>query len=355
MSRLSNDILLNVFSLLSCNNKTKMSHICWLWNCLIRTFPLIPDKFRWEKEPDFPTPIKDHACCTVGNSIYVLGGRSYSGYISDQVFALDTTTSLEWIKKTNMLQEKCDFTATVACRQIHQAHTKEPSEHSKLSETKLLSCNIFTIGGWSDFIENRDSIEEYCPTTNMWKRIRGRMKNKRTDHSSCVVNGFIYVFGGCYEKEVDVFDLNTYTWIENHVPNMSHIFPSCLSSVEMNDIIYVIGASSISGWSNTVMEMYDTINKIWKESFVSSVPLPYFGGLVLFNEFVIILGGNMGGTRLDTILIFDINEMEWVSSQVKLNKPLSRFACCIINNYLYIVGGLGYMLNTCSTVWKTEL
>ena len=127
------------------------------------------------------------------------------------------------------------------------------------------------------------------------------MPNPRWGSGSCVLDGKIYVVGGCYTTEsspgkpayhtvsmVNSFDPETGIW-DTLAPLE---VPRCyLQSVVVNGKIYAIGGSvNIFGESSSTVEVYDIENDRWERSDDMPARRLIFGACVLDNQ-IYVMGG----------------------------------------------------------------
>ncbi|XP_076814054.1 uncharacterized protein LOC143460444 [Clavelina lepadiformis] len=74
----------------------------------------------------------------------------------------------------------------------------------------VLNNEIYAIGGRGG--SNRlSSVEKYNLDTKTWIDVPS-MNEERSGGSACVVDGLIWVFGGCDSKTVEFYDLATNKW-----------------------------------------------------------------------------------------------------------------------------------------------
>ena len=128
-----------------------------------------------------------------------------------------------------------------------------------------MNGKIYAIGGWDGnaFIS---TVEEYDPTTNIWKR-KADMPTARGCLSASALNGKIYAIGGRIPglmtcSTVEEYDPATNTWAKKaDMPTPRY----WLSSSVANGKIYAIGGVQDWGQGNglSIVEEYDPVTDTW--------------------------------------------------------------------------------------------
>jgi hypothetical protein len=107
------------------------------------------------------------------------------------------------------------------------------------------------------------TVEAYDPAMDVWTR-KASMPSPRHFHSSSVVNGKIYVIGGCLDpynssplSSVQVYDPETDTWTRmDDMPTRRKFLATCA----VGGKIYAIGGSSVTAFNSSIstVEQFDT-------------------------------------------------------------------------------------------------
>jgi N-acetylneuraminic acid mutarotase len=137
--------------------------------------------------------------------------------------------------------------------------------------TSVVDGKVYAIGGRvrggaDKFGKAVSTVEVYDPNTDTWVE-KADMPITRNDHAASVVDGKIYVIGGCTEiwnpannvPRLDEYDPATDTWTRK----ADMLIQRCgLAACTVNGKIYAIGGSTISGVSSAV-EIYDPATDTW--------------------------------------------------------------------------------------------
>lgn len=120
---------------------------------------------------------------------------------------------------------------------------------------------ILLITGGKDFSTATTSLKAYDARADLWVTLNA--KTARAHHGAAVLNGFVYVIGGCnlqtYLNSVQRFDIVTCTW--HQVAPMN--FCRCYVSVAVqNGCIYAMGGFNGHTYYNTV-ECYNPERNQW--------------------------------------------------------------------------------------------
>ena len=198
----------------------------------------------WTQKTDMPTPRKTKTC-VVDGKIYAIGGWSPNSEQSklEIVEVYDPTTDT-WAKAQSMNHARCSAAISVVNGEIYAIGgigwppNRDPSgrylssrylsnvevfnpktnqwrEKTEMSvpkaahSTSVIDGKIYVMGGY--FQEDRTSkilsaIEIYDPATDRWTQESDMLIGK-SGHSTEVVDGQIYIFGGGPPTSVEVYDL----------------------------------------------------------------------------------------------------------------------------------------------------
>jgi RNA polymerase sigma factor (sigma-70 family) len=206
---------------------------------------------KWTEKTDMPTPRGALAASVVDGVIYAIGGMDENFRMFSTVEAYDPVTDT-WTEKAPM-----------------------PTPRSWLS-TSVVDGIIYAIGGTPEggasTWDRTSAVEAYDPVTNTWT-VKADMPDTRGAHSSSVVNGIIYVFGGTRTgsnlgiTEVEAYDPVKDSWVEKaNMPTGRHTLSSCA----LDGKIYAIGGVTRKGginWASSTVEEYTPEG--WKSSSVS--------------------------------------------------------------------------------------
>jgi len=284
----------------------------------------------WSTKAPLSPPRYDHSSCTLNGKIYVIGGWGYYLIYFSTIEEYDPSADI-WTTKSPM----------------------PTTRHGHTSNS--VNGKIYVIGGiedqivpyYSDYITN--TVLEYDPEKDTWT-YKASMPTKRYHHTSCVVNGKIYVIGGAdYEATcirlniVEEYDPATDTWTtKTPMPAKQHGH-SC--SV-VNGKIYVIGGYSIIDFA----EEYDPITDTW----TTKTPMPtdrYNFTSSVVNGKIYAIGGFKGAGMLYVVEEYDPVTDTWTS---KTNMPTQRgcHKASVVNGRIYIIGGRDNLVDWPETVYE---
>ena len=221
------------------------------------------------------------------------------------------------------------------------------------------------------------NTENSKPILKKWSEIRALSPPKRRSfHTSCVYNNYLYIFGGKDITEGKLSDIQRITLnVESNVnPKWEIITPSngvCLEQIAyhtgtlIEDKYYIIGGNNKFIRQSSFIYIYDLkkneIEKIEIEKnedicYLSMHSADYYEP----KKEIILFGGYSEGEMLNRVYKFNIDTKEITtieSDSDPANTPLPRtgHASFIYNNFLYIFGGSvkdGSLLND---LWKLDL
>jgi len=210
----------------------------------------------WAKKADMPTARVDTSSAVVNGKIYVIGGgATWNGPALSVVEEYNPTTDT-WMKKADM------------------------SNARQVPSSVAVKGKIYTIGGSQDGgLTSVPTIEEYDPVTDRWVK-KADMPTPRGALSTSVVNGKIYAIGGCLKAAgvtgvptaaVEEYNPETDTWTKKAdmltTPRWYH------SSSVVNGKIYVFGGTSdIRKAIFSIVEEYDPVTDTWTRK--TDMPTP---------------------------------------------------------------------------------
>jgi N-acetylneuraminic acid mutarotase len=168
------------------------------------------------------------------------------------------------------------------------------------------------------------------------------MPTPRWRHSTCVVNGKIYVIGGTTSEPnsedvwpVEVYDPTTDTWAKKADMLTAR---ALLSTSVVNGKIYAIGGANGPGASLPTVEEFDSATDTWTRK--ADMPASRWGlATCTVNGKIYAIGGiSPGGVRLKTVEEYDPVTDTWTS---KADMPLGIFLLCanVVRGKIYAIGG----------------
>jgi len=174
----------------------------------------------------------------------------------------------------------------------------------------------------------------------IWKR-KADMPTTRYGHSTSVVNGKIYAFGGAGAlTRVDEYDPATDTWTRK--ADMPTARRGCSTCVVNEKICVIGGGGGPSGGAIATVEVYDPATDTWAEQ--TEVPTPRGDPVLGVVDGVIYVIGSKNGPgsewadRGNIVEAYDPSTDTWTR---KADMPTSRWnlSGCVTNGKIYVIGG----------------
>jgi N-acetylneuraminic acid mutarotase len=172
---------------------------------------------------------------------------------------------------------------------------------------------------------------------------KANMLTERSGHSTCVVNGKIYVIGGVEDAEsttistVEEYDPETDTWTtKTDMQTPRSWFGICT----VNGKIYAIGGgTSVLGVGLSTVDEYDPVADTW----TSKTAMPtarYVLSASVVNGKIYAIGGKPahGVTPLTTVEEYDPEADTW-TTKTGMNKERFGLSTCVVNGKIYAIGG----------------
>jgi len=230
---------------------------------------------------------------------------------------------------------KADFTWT--------QKTEMPIKRTDHS-TSVVAGKIYVIGGWNAIGEWNPQwealtrVDEYDPITDTWTR-KADMPTVRGDTSTCVVNDKIYVFGDLEDEPVpvvEVYDPATDTWAEQTELPTKRL--RCTTSV-VDGVIYVIGGSDTVSRTGLV-EAYDPTTDTWMQKADMPTVKTRASSCVVDGK-IYVIGG--AWTR-EVVEAYDPATDTWTT---KSPMPTPRYGLdtVVVDGKIYAIGGWHHSIN----------
>jgi N-acetylneuraminic acid mutarotase len=173
---------------------------------------------------------------------------------------------------------------------------------------------------------------------------KAKMLTERSGHSSCVVNGKIYVIGGVKDTNsltistVEVYDPATDIWITKS-GNMQTP-RSYTAACAVNGKIYVIGGVlKVLGDGLSIVDEYDPAADTWtRKTDMPTARVAHSASVV--NGKIYAIGGKPkhGVTPFSIVEEYDPETDIW-TSKTSMNKERFGLATCVVNGKIYAIGG----------------
>ena len=215
-----------------------------------------------------------------------------------------------------------------------------------LSQAVVLNDKIYVIGGMIEGNElPTNTVDVYDPLSDTWERNIPRMKHPRIYHSANVVNGKIYVMGGCERcwgeivtKSVEVYDPLTNEWTSiGNMPEAKGGF----GTVVIDNKIYTFGGTLFrDDYVYNSVHVFDPSNNSWEK--LSDMPYPReFMAAATHKGKAYLMGGISGPPweALQTITAYDPVLDKWTENGTSMTPRYYAPGCCINNEMIFFVCG----------------
>lgn len=219
-----------------------------------------------------------------------------------------------------------------------------PTERNFLSHNACIVNNeIFIIGGASSEGVVLDVVEAYDPASDSWET-KAPLNKARWGYIAEVVNGRIYVMGGCLETfgeaitDMEVYDPVADTWSSaGNMPAARLGFGSCV----VDDKIYVMGGriADPGGDFLASVDRYDPSTGEW----TPLSPMPsvkgYFSATAIGHTIYAIGGAEQGGGGATaSVFTYDVAGDSW-SEGPSLNEGRWGIASTRLDSLVICAGG----------------
>ena len=224
--------------------------------------------------------------------------------------------------------------------------------------TTVVNNLIYAIGGWSGIgpaptccnipLESLSTVEAYDPATNTWIK-KADIPTKRLWHSTSVVDGKIYAFGGQSLVErrgkqiaktvtaIEVYDPAADAWEKVGDAPLGRIR---MSSAALNGKIYVIGGSQSGLDKRTLVEVFDPAQNTWAEVAELNERRTELTASVVSGKVYAIGGWRKDDIWMKTVEEYDPGADVW---QNKAEMPTGRDQLSVstpaVNGKIYVIGG----------------
>jgi hypothetical protein len=286
-----------------------------------------------------------HSMVAINNDIYIFGGN-VSGNPRSDFFKINISTEIPTLST---------IVLTGTSIPIRYLHTMV-----------AINNDIYIFGGAKGAAINLNDLYKIDTTTNNVTRILDNVDtniiSKRYDHTMVAINNDIYIFGGCFNNDITLYnDLYKINTINNSVTRIIYYNKNIISKrgkhsmVAINNSIYIYGGFDDREYyklndfykidinNNYISRIYTTGH----DSYVANQR--YYHKMVAINNDIYIIGGS--GTELDiklsgylkitnnnTILPYIPNTVSRFILETKIY-PRYDHTMVAINNDIYIFGG----------------
>ena len=200
-------------------------------------------------------------------------------------------------------------------------------------------------------------------STAQWTQ-KADMPTARSDFSTCVVDGKIFVIGGSLQLEWDEYGDQSLSTVEMYDPETDTWegkanMPTVRSNVSVSVVdgkIYAIGGSKMKkiqiprGFNTEseelpTVEMYDPATDTWTQK--ADMPTPKKTKTCVVDGKIYAIGGWSTAneqSQLETVEVYDPATDTWAKAQ-SMNHARCSAAISVVNGEIYAMGGIGWPPN----------
>lgn len=250
----------------------------------------------WDRSIDMPTPRTEVTSANIDEAIYVIGGFTSDGEITN-IVEMYNVTSNSWKKKIASLPAPLHHTSATSHEGkiyviggyngnwspsnrlfVYDPVSNKWTEKSQMPtprgspNSNFVNGTLYVIGG--DLLDHAiTNVEKYDPVSNKWSIGLEPMPTARHHAASAVVDNNIYVIGGRITGDlinvdlIEKYDPAADIWITDLEPMPSK--RSGVVATALNGFIYALGGEQIQGTFDN-NERYDPFRNVWTED----VPMP---------------------------------------------------------------------------------
>ncbi|HYF99969.1 MAG TPA: kelch repeat-containing protein [Candidatus Saccharimonadales bacterium] len=269
----------------------------------------------WMVGTSMPNPRTEVTAVAYNNTVYVIGGFTEDGRISNLVEAYNISSN-SWVKNIESIPIS-----------LHHA------------SSAIIDGKIYVIGGYTGDWVPSDKMFIYDTITNNWTR-GPPMPTERGSPTANIVAGKLYVIGGdSYDNPlatVEEYDPVIRNWtILSDMPTARHHAASAVIAGE----IYVIGGRITGSLVNVdIVEKYDPTLDKWSAD-LTPMPSKRSGiGATSLDGFIYVLGGEQNQGTFDNNERYDPKTDAW-TIEFPMPTPRHGLGLVSIDDKIFAVGG----------------
>ena len=268
----------------------------------------------WELRTSMPEARSGATAVALGDYIYVIGGKTALGVVSNRVDRYDPLTDT-WDEVEPLLEERFNAASVV------------------------WENSIIVIGGRNNSNQTLSTVEQYIPETDTWATLEGLVQ-AREGHNAIVLDGSIYAVGGSDAvgrifDSVEQFNPAQNSWSTSSQWQLD-IPRASFAMTAVNDSAFVIGGFTAFGPLGFVQRFHPLEGVANRESL-----MPARGGLAAASkgDRIFAMGGiTVSNQAVSTTNVYFPAENRWVN-EAPMNTPRAQFPAVIFGNELYVFGG----------------
>ena len=268
----------------------------------------------WQSRAPMPEARSGATAVAFGDFIYVIGGKTTSGAVSNRVDRYNPTTDT-W-----------DVT--------------EPLQEARFNAASVVWNNsIVIIGGRGSDGQTLNAVEQFNPDATNWTSLQG-LQQPREGHTAVVLDGIIYAAGGSDAlgrifDSVEQYNGDQNSWVtstqwELDIPRAS------FAMAAVNDSAFAIGGFNTFGPLGFVQRFHPVDGTADREGLA-----PARGGLAAVSkgDRLFALGGITASLQaVSTTNVYFPDENRWITES-PMNTPRAQFPAVVFGNDLYVFGG----------------
>ena len=210
---------------------------------------------------------------------------------------------------------------------------------------------IYVFGGMFNWDRAVQNVEAYDPVTKQWT-VKGPMLKPRWNIVSAVLNGKIYTIGGYfggghYASEVEEYDPATDTWRVRASLPVAQVQPA---AAVLNDKIYVFGG----GADPQGLYEYDSATNKWTPRAHMFERRYGLSGVALNGKLYAIGGADTSNNET----LSSVEEYDPATNTWKMIAPMSMKRCflsaIVFNGKIYVIGGLSSLTDRSTNLSSVE-
>jgi hypothetical protein len=210
----------------------------------------------------------------------------------------------------------------------------------KLPAPRIPKECILATGGWTVHAPSNE-IDLYDPANDTWYSLTTSTLPQPISYHACnVLSGKVYVVGG-YDgqstvKSAHCLDLTTLEWKTLSPMHLSRRF---ITSAVVNGRIYVMGGCGQMQHSSRhrICERYDPDENQWRRV-ADMIAVRSDMGAAVHNTKIIVVGGFNGSDYLNSAEMYDPSTNRW-RSLPNMRSPRGGVGCAVLDGMLYVIGG----------------
>jgi hypothetical protein len=270
----------------------------------------------WREGVPLNTPREGAASVSIGNYIYMFGGRTLYNRVLNTVERFDVNTGI--------------WDTTIASFNTPRTN----------AAAIVFNDNIFLAGGRDASGDVIDSVQVYYPAQNSWQSAHA-MRKRREGHALAFFNNRIYAIGGQdesnYVDDIEWYDDSTDQWEEAPFKMPANSERSAFYSAVVRDTFYMCGGFYYGPTNDSYIKPPLTLDWIQGPNMAGARA---GGASALLGDRLFMMGGITGQSIItDLVEIYDINNWQIISGP---SLPTARMGMTAVtlNEEIYVIGGV---------------